>query len=160
MRLRVLLPASLLVACEVQAIGFSSWEFLDEAQRIRTSEDTNQHFELSVREHPLRYFIEPVVVALNWAEEVYGYSRRIMVGLSGGGWTTVVVSGIDTRIDAGVQNPNDCGGLPTDPRDLRKTPRFAQAARPVRGVQKRRLSSQTTATRSNADSSRKSASHK
>jgi hypothetical protein len=62
--------------------------------------ETDQHVELSVREHPLGYFIDPVVVALNWADDVYEYSRRIMVGLSGGGWTTVVMSGIDTRIDA------------------------------------------------------------
>jgi len=199
----------LLSACEVKPIGFSSWEFFDESQRIRTSEDADavraetveyvfggpmptqmpddveavfddafpghwiqrvtvetddltsiaylihpsswngelamyhqghagdfrvygrdtietlldhgyqvlgfsmpmigmnthpfpngDHSELSVREDPLRYFIEPVVVALNWADATYEYSRRIMVGLSGGGWTTVVVSGLDTRIDA------------------------------------------------------------
>lgn len=199
----------LISACEVQAIGFSSWEFFDESQRIRTAEDvedvreemvdfvfggpmpthmpddvsfivderfaahwiqrievqtddltsiaylihpeswngelaiyhqghsgdfrvygkrtinglldhgyqvlafsmpmlgmnthpfeTTSHYELSDREYPLRYFIEPVVVALNWAEDTYSYTRRIMVGLSGGGWTTVVVSGVDPRIDA------------------------------------------------------------
>jgi hypothetical protein len=200
---------ALLSACELQAIGFSSWEFFDESQRIRTSEDaedvreemvefifggpmpsrmpddvtltfddafperfiqrvtvetddltsyaylihptewngelaiyhqghsgdfreygentidglldhgyqvlgfsmpmlgmnthpfdTDSHYELSEREHGLRYFIEPVVVALNWAEATYAYERRIMVGLSGGGWTTVVVAGVDVRIDA------------------------------------------------------------
>jgi hypothetical protein len=62
--------------------------------------ETDEHSELSVREHPLRYFIEPVVVSLNWADATYSYSRRFMVGLSGGGWTTVVAAGIDTRIDA------------------------------------------------------------
>jgi hypothetical protein len=62
--------------------------------------NTDEHVELSDREHPLRYFIDPVVVALNWAEATYAYSRRFMVGLSGGGWTTVVVAAIDERIDA------------------------------------------------------------
>ena len=62
--------------------------------------DTNAHSELSVREHPLRYFLDPVVVALNWADRTYSYARCFMVGLSGGGWTTVVAAGIDTRIDA------------------------------------------------------------
>lgn len=61
---------------------------------------TSEHSELRGREHPLRYFIEPVVVALNWAESRYDYARRFMVGLSGGGWTTVVVAAIDERIDA------------------------------------------------------------
>lgn len=62
--------------------------------------ETDEHSELSVREHPLRYFIDPVVVALNWVDATYDFSRRFMVGLSGGGWTTVVVAAIDERIDA------------------------------------------------------------
>jgi hypothetical protein len=62
--------------------------------------ETDDHSELDAREHPLRYFVDPVVVALNWAESTYSYSRRIMIGLSGGGWTTTVVAGIDQRIDA------------------------------------------------------------
>lgn len=61
--------------------------------------ETSEHSELSEREYPLHYFAEPVVVALNWAEATYSYSRRFMVGLSGGGWTTVVLAAIDVRID-------------------------------------------------------------
>ena len=62
--------------------------------------ETEEHVELKERDHPLRYFLDPVVIALNWAEATYSYSRRFMVGLSGGGWTTVVAAGIDERIDA------------------------------------------------------------
>lgn len=61
---------------------------------------TEEHSELQVKQRPLQYFAEPVVVALNWAEHGYSYRRRFMVGISGGGWTTVLVSGIDERIDA------------------------------------------------------------
>lgn len=61
---------------------------------------TSEHVELREREHPLRYFAEPVIVGLNWADASRSYSRRIMVGLSGGGWTTVVVAAIDQRLDA------------------------------------------------------------
>jgi hypothetical protein len=61
--------------------------------------ETDEHVELEVKERPLQYFAEPVVVALNWADDAYSYRRRFMVGLSGGGWTTVLVSGIDERID-------------------------------------------------------------
>jgi hypothetical protein len=60
---------------------------------------TDEHSELQVRERPLAYFAEPVVVALNWAEQAYAYRHRFMVGISGGGWTTVLVAGIDERID-------------------------------------------------------------
>lgn len=61
---------------------------------------TSEHVQLRGRGHPLRYFIDPVIVALNWVEQNFIYSRRVMVGLSGGGWTTVVVAAIDRRIDA------------------------------------------------------------
>lgn len=61
--------------------------------------ETDEHSELQVRDRPLEYFADPVIVALNWADEAYSYRRRFMVGISGGGWTTVLVSGIDERID-------------------------------------------------------------
>lgn len=61
---------------------------------------TSEHIELSERENPLRYFADPVIIAVNWAEATYSYSRRFMLGISGGGWTTVLVAAIDERIDA------------------------------------------------------------
>ena len=36
----------------------------------------------------MRYFLEPVVLAVNYAKEVLRYKRIVMVGLSGGGWTS------------------------------------------------------------------------
>jgi hypothetical protein len=48
--------------------------------------------------HPVKYFIEPVVIVLNYLEKNYDYSSISMVGISGGGWTTTLVSAIDTRI--------------------------------------------------------------
>lgn len=47
--------------------------------------------------HPMRYFLEPVIVFLNWAE-AQGYSDMSMMGLSGGGWTTTLIAAIDPRI--------------------------------------------------------------
>jgi hypothetical protein len=58
------------------------------------------HNQLAARDHPLGFFADPIVVALNWAQPKYSYSRRFMVGISGGGWTTVLVGAIDQRIDA------------------------------------------------------------
>jgi len=56
----------------------------------------------------LRYFLEPVVVALNWADEV-GYEHIVAVGLSGGGWTVTLAAAIDERID---QSYPVAGSLP------------------------------------------------
>jgi hypothetical protein len=58
--------------------------------------------------HPLRYFVEPVVAAVNQAE-VYGFSDIFMTGLSGGGWTTILAAAVDPRLDASYPV---AGGLP------------------------------------------------
>jgi len=46
----------------------------------------------------IRFFMEPVVVAINYIEENYDYNDIHMVGLSGGGWTTHLAAAIDPRI--------------------------------------------------------------
>lgn len=58
--------------------------------------------------HPLRYFVEPVVAAVNQAEET-GSDDIFMVGLSGGGWVTILAAAVDPRIDASYPI---AGGLP------------------------------------------------
>jgi hypothetical protein len=53
-------------------------------------------------EHPatfgLRFFLEPEIVSLNYLLKKYNYKDVSMVGLSGGGWTTNLLSAIDERI--------------------------------------------------------------
>ncbi len=46
----------------------------------------------------LRFFIEPVVIALNYVDKEFNYSSVDMIGISGGGWTTNICSAIDTRV--------------------------------------------------------------
>ena len=41
------------------------------------------------------------VMAVNFAK-AQGYSKIVMVGLSGGGWTTTVAAGLDPRIDLSI----------------------------------------------------------
>lgn len=59
--------------------------------------------------HPLKFFLEPVVVALNYAQASYSYADIGMLGLSGGGWTTVVAAALDPRIRLSV---SVAGSLP------------------------------------------------
>lgn len=56
-----------------------------------------QHQQLSFLERPLSYFFTPVAVGLNYAES-QGYKNFIMIGFSGGGWTTTVYAALDLRI--------------------------------------------------------------
>ncbi len=46
----------------------------------------------------LRFFLEPVVSALNFAGTFYSYRDINMIGLSGGGWTTHLAAALDERI--------------------------------------------------------------
>ncbi len=48
--------------------------------------------------HQLRFFIEPVVVILNYLQRNFEYRHIAMIGISGGGWTTTLAAAIDDRI--------------------------------------------------------------
>ena len=49
--------------------------------------------------HPLKFFIEPVIVFLNYLKLNNNYENISMVGFSGGGWTTLVSSAIEKNIN-------------------------------------------------------------
>ena len=51
--------------------------------------------------HTMKFFVEPVVLAINYAKTL-GYKRIVLVGLSGGGWTTTVAAALDPRIDLSI----------------------------------------------------------
>ena len=47
---------------------------------------------------PIKYFVEPIALSLNFIDQNYDYDDYYMVGISGGGWTTVLYSAIDQRV--------------------------------------------------------------
>jgi hypothetical protein len=47
---------------------------------------------------PVRYFLEPIVLALNYAERVLRPRSVTMIGISGGGWATTLVAALDPRV--------------------------------------------------------------
>jgi len=48
--------------------------------------------------NPMKLFIHPIQVSLNFLEKEYDFKRYSIIGLSGGGWTGIVYSAIDDRI--------------------------------------------------------------
>ena len=48
--------------------------------------------------NPMKLFLVPIQINLNFLDNEYDFKRYSMIGLSGGGWTTVVYSAIDERI--------------------------------------------------------------
>ncbi len=48
--------------------------------------------------NPMRLFLNPIQINLTFLDKQYDFKRYSMIGLSGGGWTTVIYSAIDERI--------------------------------------------------------------
>lgn len=58
-----------------------------------------EHSRIQYLEHPIKYFLEPIAVTLNFIKKEFRYDDSIyMTGISGGGWTTVLYTAIDPRI--------------------------------------------------------------
>ena len=73
--------------------------------------NSHNHFNLIDNEyfHPLKFFVEPIIVSLNYIEQNFDYDDYYMVGLSGGGWTTTLSSALDHRIS---KNYSIAGSFP------------------------------------------------
>ncbi|KPK39074.1 MAG: hypothetical protein AMJ65_12035 [Phycisphaerae bacterium SG8_4] len=56
-----------------------------------------KHDHMKLLKSPIRFFVEPVVVAINYGKKLE-YDQVNMTGISGGGWTTTVCAAVDTRI--------------------------------------------------------------
>ena len=58
----------------------------------------SSHDHLIFLDNPIQYFIYPVVTMINYSLEKK-FDDITMVGFSGGGWTTSIVSAIDSRVN-------------------------------------------------------------
>jgi hypothetical protein len=47
--------------------------------------------------HPVRYFLDPVLIMVNYLKSIQ-FDNIMMIGISGGGWTTTLSAALDTRI--------------------------------------------------------------
>jgi len=47
---------------------------------------------------PISYFMNPITGSINYANQHHNYTKIVMAGLSGGGWSTVLYSALDERI--------------------------------------------------------------
>ena len=48
--------------------------------------------------NPIKLFFEPIVLSINYIDSNFNFESYSMIGISGGGWTTIVYSAIDDRI--------------------------------------------------------------
>ena len=79
---------------------------------------SHEHFRFieSTEFSPIKYFVEPIAVSLNYIDKEFDFDSYYMVGISGGGWTVTLYSALDDRI---VQSYSVAGSVPIY---LRSTP--------------------------------------
>lgn len=59
---------------------------------------TKFHSIFRLLDHPIKYFVEPVIMSLNHMKKFHSYDSISMTGVSGGGWSTTILAALDTRI--------------------------------------------------------------
>ncbi len=47
---------------------------------------------------PIKFFVEPIVISLNYIDKNFEFDSYNFVGISGGGWTGIIYSAIDDRV--------------------------------------------------------------
>lgn len=80
--------------------GLNNEPVLDFPEFGKIRLNTHNHFKFieSSSFHPIKFFVEPLVVSLNYLDKYYNFDSYYMTGISGGGWTTILYSAIDDRI--------------------------------------------------------------
>ncbi len=94
--------------------------------------DLNSHGDFSVLHANglpvMLYFLEPIMKSLNYALDAYSFSDAVMLGYSGGGWTSVLYPAIDDRIRLSY---SVAGSLPRYLRTPADRGDFEQKVRPL-----------------------------
>ncbi len=65
-----------------------------------TDPEMTKHDHLVNLDRPMRFFLEPIAVALNYVGAEHNFEQVSMTGISGGGWTTIAYCAIDPRVGA------------------------------------------------------------
>mgnify|MGYP003686342077 CR=1 FL=1 len=70
---------------------------LDNFGKIKFTNHKQLRFLESSTFSPIKFFVEPIGVSLNYLEN-FNFNAYHMMGISGGGWTTILFSALDDRI--------------------------------------------------------------
>jgi len=66
--------------------------------KIKLTSHEHLRFLESSNLSPIKFFVEPITISLNYLDKNYDFSSYHMIGISGGGWTVMLYSAIDDRI--------------------------------------------------------------
>jgi hypothetical protein len=99
------------LALSMPLLGMNNQPIIDlnEFGKIKFTNHRHLHLLESSDFSPVKFFVEPIGVSLNYLQENFNFNSYHMLGISGGGWTTVLFSAIDDRIS---QNYSVAGSFP------------------------------------------------
>jgi len=89
-----------ILAFSMPLLGMNNQPIIDLEHfgKIKFTDHKQLQFLESSEFSPVKFFIEPIGVSLNYLDENFDFDSYYMMGISGGGWTTVLFSAIDDRI--------------------------------------------------------------
>ena len=88
------------IAFSMPLLGMNSQPVVDIPQFGKIKIQSHNQLELFETETftPIKFFVEPIILTINYLEKNYDFNSYHMVGISGGGWTTTLAAAIDDRI--------------------------------------------------------------
>ena len=88
------------IAFSMPLLGMNSQPVVDIPQFGKIKIQSHNQLELVETETftPIKFFVEPIILTINYLEKNYDFNSYHMVGISGGGWTTTLAAAIDDRI--------------------------------------------------------------
>lgn len=66
---------------------------------------------------PIKFFVEPIFISLNYIDKQFNFESYHFVGFSGGGWTAILYSAIDDRVS---KTYSIAGSVPIHYRSIQK----------------------------------------
>jgi len=99
------------LALSMPLLGMNNQPIIDfdDFGKIKLTHHSYFHFLESSDFSPVKFFVEPIGVSLNYLDKNFDFNSYHMLGISGGGWTTVLFSAIDDRI---LENYSVAGSFP------------------------------------------------
>ena len=88
------------LALTMPLIGMNNQPIIEIDGLGQTKLSSHEHLRLLEANNfnPMKLFLDPIQINLTFLKKEYDFNRYSMIGISGGGWTTVVYSSIDERI--------------------------------------------------------------
>jgi hypothetical protein len=72
--------------------------FIDNIGKISLQHHNQFYYLDNANFSSIKFFLEPILISLNYIDEKYNYDSYSFIGISGGGWTGILYSAIDERI--------------------------------------------------------------